>query len=164
MSWQESKVQKWLVEFQMLKEQSSSTNHDLNKPVSLMTPDCHSLHITFCATSPDAVCSYGRSRAISLSDGRDWWLLAAQEIITFLRLNGSEKCLELIGEMFIFLLTEIKWRTFPKGRRRGRVWWWDHGSLVNWGPCTLLRTTYFTLQIKFSSVSKFYCQLYNNIV
>lgn len=148
----------------MLKEQSSSTNHDLNKPVSLMTPDCHSLHITFCATSPDAVCSYGRSRAISLSDGRDWWLLAAQEIITFLRLNGSEKCLELIGEMFIFLLTEIKWRTFPKGRRRGRVWWWDHGSLVNWGPCTLLRTTYFTLQIKFSSVSKFYCQLYNNIV
>lgn len=83
-------MQKGLVEFQMLKEKSSGTNHHLNKPVSLVTPDHHLLHITFCATSPDAVCSFGRSQAISLSDGRDWWLLAAQEIITFLRLNGNE--------------------------------------------------------------------------
>jgi len=64
-------VQKWLVEFQMLKEKSGGTNHDLNKPVSLVTPDHHLLHITFCATSPDAVCSFVWSQAISLFDGRD---------------------------------------------------------------------------------------------
>jgi len=56
--------------------------------------------------------------------------------------------------MFIFLLTEIKGRTFPKGRR-GRVWWWDHGWFVNWGPVLFQKVHTTRFKSKPSSVLKF---------
>lgn len=39
-----------------------------------------------------------------------------QQIITSLQVNGSEKQLSVVGgKCLSFLLTEIKWETFPQG-------------------------------------------------
>lgn len=136
---QDSDVLKWLVEFHVLKEQSSC--HDLNKLVSLS--DHCLLHITFVpCLLMQSVHSAGHEPFPSL--------MAEIDVVSGLRNHYFPPVKwqwEVSRADRVFLLTEIKWRTFPQGRM-GRFWQWDHAWLVDWGPWTLSRATDFTLQIK----------------